>query len=685
MFRLFAPSNGFFSRCGKVARRVREVATDRSGNVMMIVAFSIIPLIGAVGIATDTARGYLIKSRLQSAVDAAALAGGRVYYDDTRNADIQQYFSANFPSGYMDATLSPLTINEDVPNETINLSAQAVIPTTFMRLLGADTMTVSATAQVTRKTDRLHVVLAIDMSGSMRTVMENGQSRIENAKNAALTLTNNLFGTNAANDLLRIGIVPWAGKVNVTNGSAYTSYSPVDVSSFTHPVPFFTNPASPYQTYSSDAAYPWEYISPNAGLTQSKIYYANNSEVPLLDIPPTDWSGCVYARFVGDDSTAADLKLGPATVGGKSWLGWVPTGSDIATRTAPYDVSSGGGVLVNGLFGVAMTGATSGNPVNMVIAGTFTLPKKTGQTWYSGTTIYWDDVNKVATSSSTTVVSQNNVGTTYSIGDLSLDQSKSFRTVWYCYYCGGGGTTVNNTKIGTSTGYVYSSTATGQVTLLVGRGGDPQSNTNDYYNDYPNNVCLDTHANRNSTSSSSRTSDCTPCPQSGITPLTSTKSDVVDAINALSIPSTASDTDYYTNIPQGMAWAWEVLMPTAPFTEGALADPSEQAPPRAIVLLTDGFNTCRQGDAYQNYYDSSDGCVTWRDNRLTTLASTIKSQGVYVYTIQYAECDASTVDLLKAAATKPQAPYYFCAPTADELDSAFTEIANDLSNLRLSR
>ena len=267
MFRQFIRSKGSFRRCGTAARRLCEIAKDRKGNVMMIVAFSIIPLIGAVGIATDTARGYLIKSRLQSAVDSAALAGGRVYYDDARDADIQQYFSANFPSGYMDATLSPLDIQEDTPNETINLTAQAVIPTTFMRLLGQDSISVKATAQVTRKTDRLHVVLAIDMSGSMRTTMENGQTRIQNAKDSALTLANILFGTKSGNDLLKVGIVPWAGKVNVTNGSAYTSYSSVDVGYFAHPVPFFTNPVSPYQTYSSNAAHPWEYVSPNAGLT----------------------------------------------------------------------------------------------------------------------------------------------------------------------------------------------------------------------------------------------------------------------------------------------------------------------------------------------------------------------------------------------------------------------------------
>ena len=41
--------------------------------------------------------------------------------------------------------------------------------------------------------------------------------------------------------------------------------------------------------------------------------------------------------------------------------------------------------------------------------------------------------------------------------------------------------------------------------------------------------------------------------------------------------------------------------------------------------------------------------------------------------------------LLKDVATEPNAPYYYNAPTETELNSAFKEIANHLSNLRLSK
>ena len=662
---------------GETARRLCRVFNDRSGNVMIIAAFSIIPLIGAVGIATDTARAYLVKSRLQSAVDSAALAGGRVFSSTSRDSDIRQYFDANFPQGYMNAAITPLQITPDANNETVNLSASATIPTTFMKLLGSQAITVAAAAEVTRQISRLHVVLALDMSGSMTTTMENGNTRIENAKAAATTLTNILFGSNATNDLLKVGVVPWAGKVNVTyDGSRYGydsdgsgGWVPHSGALYTTEAVSYTNPYPsisakyPYQTYSSSSAHLWKYASPNGGLARSAVYVAHNSPVPLFDPPPTGWTGCVYARFTGDDTTSADTQLGPQTVNGVDWVAWEPMSmprATSATLTAPYNVSAGDGMLTGGTFGVAQASASAGSSVVASLSGTFALSKGTTgvctryrwdgscrtwsyPNWSAGTVLYWDDSSKVLTDSSS-----------------------------------------GNTRIGVAASDAATGDSTAQVTLDENVTGDPQSGSNNNSNEAPNSVCLDTHAERNSTNASYRTSDCTPCPQNGITPLTSTKADVTSAITALTIPA-IYDTDYYTNIPQGLAWAWEVLMPDSPFTEGTLADPT-QTVPRAIVLMTDGFNTCRQGDAYQDYYDPADGCSTWRDKRVKAIADNIKATpDVYIYTIQYASCDASTAALLKTVATKDTAPYYYCAPTAAELESAFTEIGDQLSNLRLSR
>jgi len=64
---------------------------------------------------------------------------------------------------------------------------------------------------------------------------------------------------------------------------------------------------------------------------------------------------------------------------------------------APYDVSSGGGVLSGALFGVASIDAKTGETLNIARRGVFSLAKTSAQAWTVGQKVYWDDANKVAT------------------------------------------------------------------------------------------------------------------------------------------------------------------------------------------------------------------------------------------------------------------------------------------------
>lgn len=72
---------------------------------------------------------------------------------------------------------------------------------------------------------------------------------------------------------------------------------------------------------------------------------------------------------------------------------------NIITVPAPYDVASGAGALVGTLFGVAQTAAASGAAVPLVVRGVFTLAKAASQAWTAGAAIYWDNTNKVCTTS----------------------------------------------------------------------------------------------------------------------------------------------------------------------------------------------------------------------------------------------------------------------------------------------
>ena len=71
------------------------------------------------------------------------------------------------------------------------------------------------------------------------------------------------------------------------------------------------------------------------------------------------------------------------------------------TLTAPYAVTSGGGLLVGAIFGVATADATQGKEVEAGLVGVFDLTKTATQAWGVGDKVHWDDTNKVATKTAT--------------------------------------------------------------------------------------------------------------------------------------------------------------------------------------------------------------------------------------------------------------------------------------------
>jgi Flp pilus assembly protein TadG len=285
-----------------LAAGVRRFAQDARGAVAVLVALAAVPLIGTIGIGVDSARGYIAQSRLSAAVDAAALAGGNSFFASTRDDDIKMIFHANFPDGYLGATVSGPTITADDANQKITVTASAAIPVSLMRLFGHDTMTVSASAEVTRKMKALDVVLSMDVSGSMDNKDGRTTTRLEASKQAAKELIDILFGGDTSKDLLNIGLVPWSSKVNVMiEGQTFNAALNKTVS-----VPTFT--------------------APDINRVQSKIYYANNSPVPLLEPPPSGWKGCVFNRYINDvtDANDGDIRDGPFSGGGKDWPAWAP-------------------------------------------------------------------------------------------------------------------------------------------------------------------------------------------------------------------------------------------------------------------------------------------------------------------------------------------------------------------------
>lgn len=260
-----------------------------------------VPLVGLVGVGADTARVYLIKSRLATSVDAAALAGGKIQNQGNVDQTVRKYFTLNFPQGYLGADIKSLSHQRNRAAETLTVSATADVKTSFMHLFGFETIKVAARAEVTHKIRQLNLVLSLDVSGSMGG-RSGGARKIDAARMAAKDLVRILHGATRNADMLRIGVVPWNGKVNVNlNGSRYlpARTRKIFVSPFRHP---------------------------RTGKMQGHVWRVNSTPVPLLDKPHDRWSGCVLARYSHDGKAGNDGDLVPGLLkrANAGWPGWEP-------------------------------------------------------------------------------------------------------------------------------------------------------------------------------------------------------------------------------------------------------------------------------------------------------------------------------------------------------------------------
>ena len=79
---------------------------------------------------------------------------------------------------------------------------------------------------------------------------------------------------------------------------------------------------------------------------------------------------------------------------------YVQPGNTI-TLTAPYAVTSGDGLLVGSIFGIASEDTALNDPVEAALTGVFDLTKVGSQAWTVGAKVYWDDTNKRTTSVAT--------------------------------------------------------------------------------------------------------------------------------------------------------------------------------------------------------------------------------------------------------------------------------------------
>lgn len=158
-------------------KRWMQAKTRRErGIVVLMTAVTVLIMMPVAGLAIDAAILYAVKSRLQSASDAAAIAAARslnvgMSLSEQVNSARQRavdFFNANYPTGTWstrDKTITVDVAETGFKTRTVTVTTGVTVPQYFLRLLGFYSSRVAAEGKASRRD--VNLILVLDRSGSM--------------------------------------------------------------------------------------------------------------------------------------------------------------------------------------------------------------------------------------------------------------------------------------------------------------------------------------------------------------------------------------------------------------------------------------------------------------------------------------------------------------------------------------
>ncbi|HEX4892455.1 MAG TPA: pilus assembly protein [Hyphomicrobiaceae bacterium] len=215
-----------------ISRLPRAFGRDERGGVAIMFAIASLVVFGAVGGAVDTSRAYLLKSRMQSAVDAASLAGASHYVMDPRHSEEDAIAQARsyFESAMADHAGVTANITLDPRTTTISMSATASVKTPFLTVLGIQNLVVNARTEATTQASltsqgEVEMALMLDVTGSMGSLLPTGQTKLKAMQDAALNFVDILI-PDQGKSFAKIALAPFSQTVNAGDYAGVVSGQP---------------------------------------------------------------------------------------------------------------------------------------------------------------------------------------------------------------------------------------------------------------------------------------------------------------------------------------------------------------------------------------------------------------------------------------------------------------------------
>lgn len=225
-------------------------ARDDRGVSAVIFSILFAALFLFIAVSVDYSRALTEQSEQQYALDAAVLAAsqhmGAADQDTSGQTTAAKFFKENMPSG----STAQVTVSLNSDSGTICGNSVGSIATTFLNTRAAgemqlDKIDVGANTCAVKGNGTIEVALVVDNSGSM------SGTKIADLKTAAHELVDIVFAGTDGGDKVKVGVIPFAGSVNV--GSVYANADWIDTGalSSTHLENFDATPTTRFSLFAA--------------------------------------------------------------------------------------------------------------------------------------------------------------------------------------------------------------------------------------------------------------------------------------------------------------------------------------------------------------------------------------------------------------------------------------------------
>jgi Flp pilus assembly protein TadG len=338
------------------------------GNVAILFAAAAVPLLLVMGGAVDLMRFSRHKVDLSNAIDAAALAlarEGQEYTEAQATTFVQDYVNALNVAG---DKFSVADFDVDKTDNGYIVTATGTMQTIFLPLgkmarHGSPIMNMgmNIAAEVVHSSNRLEVALVLDVTGSMNcgaTVSSSctgnysnpgSSSRIVALRAAATTLVNTLMTQDVSDpDMVKIGVVPFEGTVNI--GATYAATPPSWVDWSTQARAYWNG-----RNFNTPAGWAAN-TRPGHGWLYDQLTQANST---------LRWAGCVEMRREPYDilDTTPDTTL-PDTLFVPFFWPDEPDRYTSSSSSAPYQYTTSPDTRYNSNHSSSSSNATSTSSSN---------------------------------------------------------------------------------------------------------------------------------------------------------------------------------------------------------------------------------------------------------------------------------------------------------------------------------